>query len=446
MKLQYMHLPATALAAAVASPLAAGAGHNTVRSPPTASNVASTARNAIRRTLTAARIYHRRQQQRKQQRKQRLQLLHRALQIDPSQIPDDFSMEDLQSMIDQAGVGDVDLGSLQDMLDSMGEGGDMGDIGDMGDLMGDMDLGDMGDMGDLESLLDEFGDMGGGDGDVDGDGDGNLFDFDSLFGGDGGDGSGGMDLTGLGGLICGFMSMVNDDPEMKDLGATCDCAADDDLVISCTVPGIVCDTPPDGEEEYCVENSSTVVTIPLDMSGADGGEEGVINASADSCGTYTGPALVAGKEFCFTADISMDLDDMMTSTEEEGGTTTEPDLSEMVQCKASLGDQTCDCVICDGGLGLKLDCPDVGLVSECTDIMDSAATGGGGGEGGTGAAPIMDGLPVSAQTAVVRFAKAQDEDSSPATRTIAAATGQVGAVVTAGTTLVVAIAAFTGHL
>lgn len=409
-----LHLPATALAVAnavaVAAPLAAAAAAVGTQSsstgpsaPLTATAATSAAQNAIRRSLTAARIYHRRQLQQQQ--------------IDPSQLPADFSMEDLQAMLDQAGA-NVDLGDL--------------DLGDMGDM----------DVGDLESLLGDMDATGG-------DGGGDFLDgdfLDSLFGGGGsggGDGAGGMDLSSLGGLICGFMSMVNDDPEMKDLGATCDCAADQDLIMSCTVPGTVCDTPPDGQdEEFCVENSSTVVTIPLDMSGADGGEEdggAIINASAESCGTYTAPALVAGKEFCFTASIAMDLETMMSSTGEGGA---EPDMSEMVECEATLGGKTCECVICDGGMGLKLDCPDVGLVSECTDLTDSAAGGEGG--GGAAANPMMDGLPVGSQTSVVRFAQAQDEDSSPAAT---AATNQmIGAAATAGTTLVVAIATFTGHL
>lgn len=450
-------IPIAALAVIAAAPALADAAVAVDPSRTTGrrSLVAPAVVGRAKRAIRAVAVHHRKIQQRQRRR--------RGQAADG--LPDDFDMDDLQGLLDEfGGLGgdgdgdgdgdsDFDLDSLLDELSQMG-----GDVGDLGDDV------------DLESLLDEFGNMGGGDvddanitaifdeifgdmgdimgGDV-GDGSGldEELDLGALFGdGDGSSGGGmDMDLSGFGGIICSFMAMMNNDPAMKETGTTCDCAADSDLVLTCTSSEEVCDIPPPGGEggdnfvEFCVQDSEVVVTIPLDMSGED--EE--YTASTSVCSNYTAPALMADKRFCFDADITLPSMEEMVAMGTTSEAETEPNLAEMISCTASIDGEECEtCSICDEGMGLELDCPGLGLLSEsCTDVMipgDSTSTTGGG---DNEAASPVGALPIGGETAVVRFAKAQDMDSSTAPAT--SSNIQLGAVAGVSAS-VLAIAALTG--
>jgi hypothetical protein len=329
--------------------------------------------------------------------------------------------------------GNADFGALAAQfgidLDDMptGDGSD----GDMGDMMGDMDLGDF----DLDSLLggdfsfeDLMGggdDMGGDDMDKDledlmGDTDFDMDGLEDLFGGLFGDGEDGDPASGIGSFICGFMGMVE-----EVAGQTCECdASSGDLVLTCSMTEEICDTPTEGGVmqmdgvaegvEFCVSNVDSKIVIPLDLFGnmfdedgnlIEGGgtaDEDIPEATVDTCATYSAPAFVAGKEFCFKITMDLDMGEMM------GDGTSDADamenLSEIVQCEASIDGKNCQsCSICDNGLGIELNCPGLFSVS-CTDVM------GAGGDGDE--ASPTDGLPTG--TTIIRFAQATG-DSSPAT-------------------------------
>ena len=376
----------------------------------------------------------------------------RDLQDDTTGMPSDMSDMDLsaiEDMLESMGItvpedanGNPDFEALAAQfgidLDSMG--GDMTGDGDMSDMMGDFDMGDF----DLDSLLgDDFSLedlMGGGDGmgggddmdkdldDLMGDTDMNMDDLDALFGGLFGDGEDGDPASGIGSFICGFMGMIE-----EEAGQTCDCdASSGDLVLKCSSTEEICDLPPEGTMqmdgiqgmEFCVSSFDSTVIIPLDfMDGifdedgnmVEGGgttDEDTPEASVESCAVYSAPAFVKGKEFCFKATIDLDMDEMMGDTTTTMGDETAAmgNLSELIECEASIDGQDCEsCSICDDGLGIDLNCPGPGLFSEgCTDVMSA-----GDGAEGEGTSPT-DGLPTTGTgTSIVRFAQATD-DSSPA--------------------------------
>ena len=360
-------------------------------------------------------------------------------------------------------MSDMDLSAIEDMLESMGitvpedangnpdfealaaqfgidldsMGGDMTGDGDMSDMMGDFDMGDfdldslLGDDFSLEDLMGGDDGMGGGDDmdkdldDLMGDTDMNMEDLDALFGGLFGDGEDGDPASGIGAFICGIMGMIE-----EEAGQTCDCdASSGDLVLNCSSTEEICDLPPEGTMqmdgvEFCVSSLTSTVIIPLDfmdgmfdedgnmVEGGGAADADIPEASVESCAVYSAPAFVDGKEFCFKATIDLDMDEMMGDTSATMGdeTAAVENLSELIECEASIDGQDCEsCSICDDGLGIALNCPGPGLFSEgCTDVMSAVE-----GTEGEGASPT-DGLPTTGtSTSIVRFAQAAD-DSSPA--------------------------------
>ena len=365
-------------------------------------------------------------------------------------MPSDMSDMDLsaiEDMLESMGItvpedenGNPDFEALAAQfgidLDNTGDGDMMGD-GDMSDMMGDFDMGDfdldalLGDDFSLEDLMGGDDGMGGG-GDMDKDLedlDMNMDDLDALFGGLFGDGEDGDPASGIGSFICGFIGMIE-----EEAGQTCDCdASSSDLVLNCSSTEEICDLPPEGTMqmdgiapgvEFCVSSVTSTVIIPLDfmdgmfdedgnvVEGGGTADEEIPEASVESCAVYSAPAFVDGKEFCFKATIDLDMDEMMgdTSTTMGDETAAMENLSELIECEASIDGQDCEsCSICDDGLGIALNCPGLGLFSEgCTDVMST-----GDGTEGEGASPT-DGLPTTGTGAsIVRFAQATD-DSSPA--------------------------------
>merc|ERR1740116_193128 len=82
--------------------------------------------------------------------------------------------------------------------------------------------------------------------------------------------------------------------------------------------------------------------------------------------------MLQGKEGCISVDIEIDfgaaiaMDFDPDADAEDFG-----DAIQITRCDFTLGDEVCECDICENGFGGDLTCPDIGLISEgCAGFND----------------------------------------------------------------------------
>lgn len=227
-----------------------------------------------------------------------------------------------------------------------------------------------------------------------------------------------MDDIDIAAIMCQFLPMVTEDPAfadaMEQTGMNCEeygCSEDNKfLIMKCSMPDETCETANDGVE-YCVKDTTIDFQMELDFEG----ESDIIT---NQCSVYTKPANLANlNKGCFNMKATIDfgsiietaMDDAMSggaTMSEEEATKMAMEAFDISECSANFEDgTTCDCSICDEGLGFELNCKKNGMTSflseQCTDFDTSAVSSVGsmGGGGGGSSAPGVSIVPLSAATA-----------------------------------------------
>jgi len=143
-----------------------------------------------------------------------------------------------------------------------------------------------------------------------------------------------------------------------------DCnVAEENIVTTCKFTGQqVCDD----QGEFCIDDMVVTAIVPFDFS----------DISGKICMTYTTvPAdllELQGKEGCISMTIEMDLAATLAlAFDADADPEDFSDAMEINKCGFTLGDEVCECSVCDNGLGGDLSCPDIGIISEdCAAFID----------------------------------------------------------------------------
>ena len=176
-----------------------------------------------------------------------------------------------------------------------------------------------------------------------------------------------IDMGQMMAMMCQFLPMVTEDPAfadaMEQTGMNCEeygCSDDNKfLIMKCSMPDEHCETANDGVE-YCVKETTIDFQMELDFEG----ESDIIT---NQCSIYTKPANLANlKKGCFNMKatiafgsiIETAMDDAMSGgavMSEEEATKMAMEAFDISECSANFEDgTTCDCGICDEGLGVSL--------------------------------------------------------------------------------------------
>jgi len=144
----------------------------------------------------------------------------------------------------------------------------------------------------------------------------------------------------------------------------------------------------DETENYCVTDISTKMTMSLDfyideflyyaqLESRSQFEESLKNVNLDdlldeeTCMTYTRVptemAELEGKESCISIEAGDDIDALSSEAMDP------EDEFEITSCGFTLGDKPCKCSVCNNGIGVNLECPNIGIITEdCTNIRPLA--------------------------------------------------------------------------
>jgi len=177
--------------------------------------------------------------------------------------------------------------------------------------------------------------------------------------------------------LCPFLSLVDtvafdyyDDDEVNadieaDFMKSCNTGCDDaqeNIVTTCLFTDEMCDEA----DEFCTNEISVIATVSFDFH----------DISQETCVTHTKvPEDVEGlkdKKSCLSQEIEIDgtaMLDMFT-----GGDPGPEDIEKIMHvtdCGFTVGDEVCECSICNDGLGGDLKCPNIGIISEeCIDFSE----------------------------------------------------------------------------
>jgi len=148
---------------------------------------------------------------------------------------------------------------------------------------------------------------------------------------------------------------------MESCNVECD-VAKESIVTTCNFTDQqVCDD----QGEFCIDDMVVTATVPFDLH----------EISGEVCMTYTtAPAdmlELQGKEGCISIEMEMD---MVATLQMAFDPDVDPedfgDAMQITDCGFTLGDEVCDCNVCDNGLGGDLTCPDTGVISEDCAAID----------------------------------------------------------------------------
>jgi len=154
---------------------------------------------------------------------------------------------------------------------------------------------------------------------------------------------------------------VNADIEadfMKSCNIGCD-DAQENIVTTCLFTGEMCDEA----DEFCTNEISVIAMVSFDFH----------DISQETCVTHTKvPEDVEGlkdKKSCLSQEIEIDGTPMLDMF-----IWVDPDLENMLHvtdCGFTVGDEVCECSICNDGLSGDLKCPNIGIISEeCIDFSE----------------------------------------------------------------------------
>lgn len=172
----------------------------------------------------------------------------------------------------------------------------------------------------------------------------------------------------IGPLLCSLLGMMDGiDEDLEGVNLSCNFSCDDtseNVQVKCTMPDLLCE--PDGE--FCVIDTAFDMTMSTNLD----------NIIMDTCMKYdtvpVGYEELAGKTFCAVVETEIDLqslgdmsdlEEIMNANADEGILT---DVVQIEKCSVTLTDVVCTCNICNGAMGIQIECSN-GFGSEwCNDV------------------------------------------------------------------------------
>jgi len=148
---------------------------------------------------------------------------------------------------------------------------------------------------------------------------------------------------------------------MESCNVECDIAKES-IVTTCSFAGQqVCDD----QGEFCIDDMIVTATVSFDFH----------DISGEVCMTYTTAPTelleLQGKESCISIEMEMDIAaTLKMAFDPDADPEAFDDAMQMTDCGFTLGDEVCECNVCNNKSGVDLTCHDTGVMSEDCAAID----------------------------------------------------------------------------
>lgn len=178
-----------------------------------------------------------------------------------------------------------------------------------------------------------------------------------------------FDLSAIGPFICPLLELMEDIPdELEGVNVSCNFGCDDtseNIVVACDIPDQLCDW--DGE--FCVKDTTVEMTMSTSFD----------NVLTNTCMTYvTVPAeydQLADEELCVSVDVDIDIDSL-EEVADDNIVKIVTDVVQVTDCGVTLAGDNCKCEICDGAMGIDIQCLNGFASEKCIDVDVSEIANG----------------------------------------------------------------------